>query len=271
MEPRPLAPHRRRLAGVRHGRARHPTRATSIAAGAPATAPTSRTSAGWRRCSTASTSSAATRSSRSTSTPRCATSTPAFDVLTLTDKALPLSTASAANATSTDRDGAHRPRVARTSSSTREPSVFTIVNTNSPLTLDMPMSHGIIEMARANQVTCVTPFTLAGAMAPITLAGALAQQNAEALAGIAADPDRAAGEPVHLRRVHEQRRHAVRAHRRSARPSTGRRRSSAASWRAATACRTAAATCAPPMPSTPRPRTSRCSRCGARHGRRATS
>ena len=65
-----------------------------------------------------------------------------------------------------------------------EPSVFTIVNTNSPLTLDVPMSHGIIEMARANQVTCVTPFTLAGAMAPITLAGALAQQNAEALAGM---------------------------------------------------------------------------------------
>jgi len=30
----------------------------------------------------------------------------------------------------------------------------------------------------------MTPFTLAGAMAPITLAGALAQQNAEALAGI---------------------------------------------------------------------------------------
>lgn len=65
-----------------------------------------------------------------------------------------------------------------------EPSLFTVVNTNSPLTLDTPMSHGIIEMAKANQVTCVTPFTLAGAMAPITLAGALSQQNAEALAGL---------------------------------------------------------------------------------------
>src|SRR5690606_26540463 len=41
-----------------------------------------------------------------------------------------------------------------------------------------------IEMARANQCVCFTPFTLAGAMAPITLAGAIAQQNAEALAGI---------------------------------------------------------------------------------------
>ena len=66
----------------------------------------------------------------------------------------------------------------------REPSVFTIINTNSPLTLDVPMSHGIIEMSRRNQAVCVTPFTLAGAMAPITLAGALSQQNAEALVGL---------------------------------------------------------------------------------------
>ena len=44
---------------------------------------------------------------------------------------------------------------------------------------------GIIEMARAGQAVVMTPFTLAGAMAPVTVAGALAQQNAEALAGIA--------------------------------------------------------------------------------------
>ncbi len=65
-----------------------------------------------------------------------------------------------------------------------QPSLFTIINSNSPLRLDIPMLHGIIEMARHNQVVVVTPFTLAGAMAPVTLAGALAQQNAEALAGI---------------------------------------------------------------------------------------
>jgi trimethylamine---corrinoid protein Co-methyltransferase len=65
-----------------------------------------------------------------------------------------------------------------------EPSIFTIINTNSPLRLDVPMSQGIMEFASRNQVTCVTPFTLAGAMAPITLAGALSQQNAEALAGL---------------------------------------------------------------------------------------
>jgi trimethylamine--corrinoid protein Co-methyltransferase len=67
----------------------------------------------------------------------------------------------------------------------REPSVYTVVNVNSPLQLDVPMCQAIIAMAEAGQVTILTPFTLAGAMAPITLAGALAQQNAEALAGIA--------------------------------------------------------------------------------------
>ncbi|MGE3295179.1 MAG: trimethylamine methyltransferase family protein, partial [Geminicoccaceae bacterium] len=35
------------------------------------------------------------------------------------------------------------------------------------------------------QIVCLTPFTLAGAMAPVTVAGAVAQQNAEALLGIA--------------------------------------------------------------------------------------
>ncbi|MEW9805185.1 trimethylamine methyltransferase family protein [Mesorhizobium sp. ZMM04-5] len=67
----------------------------------------------------------------------------------------------------------------------REPSVFTIINTNSPLKLDVPMMEGIIQMASAGQVVVVTPFTLAGAMAPVTVGGALVQQNAEALAGLA--------------------------------------------------------------------------------------
>jgi trimethylamine---corrinoid protein Co-methyltransferase len=67
----------------------------------------------------------------------------------------------------------------------REPSLFTIVNTNSPLKLDTPMLLGILEMSAMNQIVCVTPFTLAGAMAPVTVAGALVEQNAEALAGMA--------------------------------------------------------------------------------------
>ncbi len=40
-------------------------------------------------------------------------------------------------------------------------------------------------LAENGQAVCVTPFTLAGAMAPITIAGALAQQHAEALGVIA--------------------------------------------------------------------------------------
>ena len=66
----------------------------------------------------------------------------------------------------------------------REPSLFTVINSSSPLRLDTPMLEGVIQMARRNQVVVMTPFTLAGAMAPVTLAGALAQQHAEALAGL---------------------------------------------------------------------------------------
>jgi len=65
------------------------------------------------------------------------------------------------------------------------PSLYTVINANSPLQYDIPMLEGMIEMARAGQIVVVTPFTLAGAMAPITVPGALVQQNAEALAGMA--------------------------------------------------------------------------------------
>lgn len=59
-----------------------------------------------------------------------------------------------------------------------------IINTNSPLQLDVPMAEGLIAMAMHGQVNVITPFTLAGAMAPVTVAGALTLQHAEALAGI---------------------------------------------------------------------------------------
>jgi trimethylamine--corrinoid protein Co-methyltransferase len=65
-----------------------------------------------------------------------------------------------------------------------EPSYYSVINTNSPMMLDGPMAWGVIGFAELNQALCITPFTLAGAMAPITLAGALAQQNAEALGAI---------------------------------------------------------------------------------------
>ena len=106
------------------------------------------------------------------------------DIVTLTDK--PFNAYSLG--TERIRDGIEIARIARGISHEqleREPSLFTIVNTNSPLKLDNPMLRGIIEMSSRNQIVCVTPFTLAGAMAPVTMAGALVEQNAEALAEMA--------------------------------------------------------------------------------------
>ena len=60
-----------------------------------------------------------------------------------------------------------------------------VVNVNSPLRFDKRMIGGLITMARAGQIIVLTPFILAGAMSPISIASALAQQNAEALTGIA--------------------------------------------------------------------------------------
>ena len=60
----------------------------------------------------------------------------------------------------------------------------TIVNTNSPRQLDRPMGQGIIDFARAKQLTIVTPFCLNGAMAPVSVAGAITLQHAEALFGL---------------------------------------------------------------------------------------
>ncbi|MDQ2965574.1 MAG: trimethylamine methyltransferase family protein, partial [Chloroflexota bacterium] len=78
----------------------------------------------------------------------------------------------------------------------REPRVMTIINSNSPLRLDGPMSDGLIEMAIHGQPVVVTPFTLAGAMTPVSLAGALAQQNAEALFMVALTQLARRGAPV---------------------------------------------------------------------------
>ena len=64
------------------------------------------------------------------------------------------------------------------------PVLMGIINTNSPLQLDIPMAEGLMTLARYGQVNVITPFTLAGAMSPVTIAGALVMQHAEALAGI---------------------------------------------------------------------------------------
>ncbi len=64
------------------------------------------------------------------------------------------------------------------------PHCYTIINTNSPRTLDVPMARGLIDFAKHGQMSIVTPFTLMGAMAPITVAGAVTLSHAEALAAI---------------------------------------------------------------------------------------
>ncbi len=67
----------------------------------------------------------------------------------------------------------------------RTPCCYTVINTTSPLQLDVPMAQGIIDFAEAGQPLVITPFTLAGAMAPVTILGALVEQHAEALFGLA--------------------------------------------------------------------------------------
>ena len=76
------------------------------------------------------------------------------------------------------------------------PALVGIINTNTPLQLDIPMAEGLITMAEYGQAVAITPFTLAGAMAPVTLAGALALQHAEAMAGIALTQIVRPGSPV---------------------------------------------------------------------------
>jgi len=76
------------------------------------------------------------------------------------------------------------------------PRCYTVINSNSPRQLDIPMCMGLIDFAAAGQTSIITPFTLAGAMAPVSLAGALTLQHAEALAGITLTQAVRPGAPV---------------------------------------------------------------------------
>lgn len=118
-----------------------------------------------------------------------------FDLLTMTDKVLHCYSLGRQR----NQDVLEMTRIARQvddETLDREPSVFSIINSSSPLRLDTPMLQGIMEFSARNQLIIITPFTLAGAMAPITLAGALAQQNAEALAGMTFTQVVRSGAPV---------------------------------------------------------------------------
>jgi trimethylamine--corrinoid protein Co-methyltransferase len=67
----------------------------------------------------------------------------------------------------------------------KTPALLALVNVNSPLRYDDRMLGALMTYAEANQPVIVTPFLMAGAMSPMGLVGTLAQQTAEALAGIA--------------------------------------------------------------------------------------
>lgn len=66
----------------------------------------------------------------------------------------------------------------------RSPGVFSIINTNTPLVYDVPMTIGVMEMARHGQPVLLTPFVMAGASTPATIASAMALTNAEVLFGV---------------------------------------------------------------------------------------
>jgi trimethylamine--corrinoid protein Co-methyltransferase len=76
------------------------------------------------------------------------------------------------------------------------PALLSLINVSSPRRYDERMLAAIKVYARARQALIITPFILAGAMGPSTIAGTLAQQNAEALAGIALTQMIEPGAPV---------------------------------------------------------------------------
>ena len=67
----------------------------------------------------------------------------------------------------------------------KTPAMISLVNCNSPLRWDGRMLGALFEYANANQAMLLTPFLLMGAMSPVSIPATLAQQIAEALAGIA--------------------------------------------------------------------------------------
>jgi trimethylamine--corrinoid protein Co-methyltransferase len=65
------------------------------------------------------------------------------------------------------------------------PAVIGLINVNSPLRYDDRMLAAMVEYVRAGQPVVITPFLLMGAMSPVSVPATLAQQMAEALAGVA--------------------------------------------------------------------------------------
>jgi trimethylamine--corrinoid protein Co-methyltransferase len=106
-----------------------------------------------------------------------------FALQTLSDKPYMGSVTSGPNAADTIRMGeilfGGREEIEQT------PASISLINVNSPLRYDDRMLAALVEYARAGQAVIVTPFLLMGAMSPVSIPSTLAQQMAEALAGIA--------------------------------------------------------------------------------------
>jgi trimethylamine--corrinoid protein Co-methyltransferase len=105
-----------------------------------------------------------------------------FALLTLSDKPFMGSVTSGPNSADTI---AMAELVFGRDSIERDPAVISLINVNSPLRYDDRMLAALVEYAKANQALIVTPFLLMGAMSPVSVPATLAQQVAEALAGIA--------------------------------------------------------------------------------------
>ena len=105
-----------------------------------------------------------------------------YALLTLSDKPFMGSVTSGPNAADTI---AMAEMVFGRESLEQTPAIVSLINVNSPLRYDDRMLAALLEYAKANQPTIVTPFLLMGAMSPVSIVSALAQQIAEALAGIA--------------------------------------------------------------------------------------
>ncbi len=104
-----------------------------------------------------------------------------FSHIKYSDKAFMGSVTSGANA----RDSVAMAEIVFGSDAIRkDPAVISLINVSSPRRFDDRMLAAVKVYARARQAMIITPFILAGAMGPTTIAGTVAQQNAEALAGI---------------------------------------------------------------------------------------
>ena len=74
--------------------------------------------------------------------------------------------------------------------------LVSLINCNSPLTLDGTMLGALKVYARANQASIVSPFIVGGAMSPVTVAGTLAQVLCEATSAVAFSQLCRPGSPV---------------------------------------------------------------------------